>query len=170
MRAEKNKNDDSINYDIEKYEPITISHIKSVSFYTDFSKLSSSFTRTFRRIEAGEALESVKQRNSSFYWMSKFIIETVNCFGTNGESTWNSRTRKLEFLNGCESGPFFTGINAVITVPSFRIRLAGPTSTTKELSVAHNFAKDKGIILELNNQTDSQTKNLKCFNCFISKY
>ena len=160
MRAEKNDCDDTINYDIEEDAPITISHLKSLLFYTDFNKLSASFTRTFRRVFAGEALESVKQRNMCYYWMSKLIIETVNCFGTNG---W--------VREGGESGPFFTGMGVVISVPSFRIRLCGPVSTSKEILVAQNFAKDNGIILELNNQTDHETKNLRFFNVsWLSKY
>ena len=62
-------------------QPIFIEHIQSLILYTDFSMLSSSFTSTFRKKYENESLESVKNRNSSYYWMSKFLIEAVNGYG-----------------------------------------------------------------------------------------
>eukprot|EP01084_Bolivina_argentea_P057622 105265_1 len=97
--------------------------------------------------------------------MSKYLIETVNCFGSHGNTkcgSWNSKG---------ELGPFFTGMNVVMCVPSFRIRLCGPTSTTKEILVAQNFSKNTGIILEFDNQSDYSTKKLRFFNVsWLSKY
>eukprot|EP01084_Bolivina_argentea_P222838 377145_1 len=152
--------DDVINFEIKQGTQVSQSHIASLLFYTDFSQLSTSFSRTFRRVEAGESIDGVKQRNMCYWWMSKFIIEAVNCFGINGDTDESG-----------ESGPFFCGLGIVINVPSFRIRLTGPTSTSKEIIVAQNFAKDNGIILQLNNQVDGLTKYLKMFNVsFMSRY
>ena len=89
--------------------------------------------------------------------MSKYLIEAVNCFGING-------------LYGDEYGPFYSGINCVICIPSFRIRLYGPTSTTTQQPVANNFAKEDGIILSLNN-TERPAINCRFFNVsWLSRY
>jgi len=64
-----------------------------------------------------------------------------------------------------ESGPFFCGVDCIMVIPSFCIRLCGPTSTSKQIEVAMNFAKDSGIILELNNNGHIFGKWLPLFDC-----
>ncbi len=84
MECATNSYDDSINFEIKKGEPILLWHIMSLLFYTDFTELSTSFSKTFLRMEAGESLKSVKERNSFYWWLSKYIIEAVNCYVNDG--------------------------------------------------------------------------------------
>ena len=72
--------------------------------------------------------------------MSRLFIETVQGFGYEGYHDYDSPARN-EVL--------FCGLMNKLTMPSFRIKLRGPTSTSTQVQVAQNFAKRDGVILEL---------------------
>ena len=139
-------------YGIEDGAVITARHIQSVLLYTDFSKLCSIFSGTFRAAHLGESVESIKSRNSSWFEMSKLLRETVECFGN----------RKHQ-----ETGPFYCGVNRLMLVSSFGIRLCSPTSTSKSLAVAIRFADTQGIVMRYNNES----ANLRFFDCsYVSAF
>ena len=80
--------------------------------------------------------------------LSKLLRETVECYG-------NTRDQ--------EEGPFWSGVNRLLVVSSFAIRLCSPTSTSKTFDVAKRFASENGIVMQLNNDEDY----LRCFDCSI---
>eukprot|EP01084_Bolivina_argentea_P057358 104793_1 len=105
-----------------------------------------------------EPVESIKKRNSIYGWMSKILRETVELFG--GYSA-----------NKTLSGPFYSGMGVVMTIPSFNIRLCSPTSTSCTIEVAVKFSGDHGIIIQLDNPRVNPYFYLRGFNCcWISRY
>ena len=146
-------------YGIDEGSVISLQHVQSVILYTDFTGLSSSFSSSFREITVGESLESIKLRNQSFYYMSKYLRETVELFGDTGDNL-NSGQR--------EDGPFYCGMTRIMALQTFSIRLCGPLSTSKQKEVAIRFATTKGMVLELNNNADFFSGlYLKFFNCSL---
>ena len=70
-----------------------------------------------------------------------------------------------------EVGPFFCGINRLVVIPEFNIRLNSPTSTTKQIEVANRFGGDEGVVIQLNNNGYQQSHGLRSFNCsWLSDY
>ena len=61
--------------------PMLIEHIQSAILHCDFTMFSSSFTCTFRSLYKNESLQSVKNRNSYYYQISKLLIEAVHSYG-----------------------------------------------------------------------------------------
>eukprot|EP01084_Bolivina_argentea_P248781 416225_1 len=159
IKAEQPRENATRHYNIKYGEPITVSHIMSLTLYCDFTGLCTSFSSTFRRLNPAENLTSVKQRHEKYWWMSKFMREAVEIYGK-------------EYIGANSiTGPFFTGLSYVMVMPAFSIRLNGPTSTTKNLQIANNFAKDNGMIIMLNNQHFGGGYFQRFFNtCWLSKY
>ena len=134
-------------YGIAEGQPITVEHIQSVLLYTDFTKLCSVFSASFRADHFGESLDSIKARNASWFEMSKLLRETVECFG-------NTKFQ--------EKGPFYCGVNRLMVVPSFGMRLCSPTSTSKMVSVAIRFADTQGMVMRFNNDIYGSVKFFDC--------
>ena len=68
-------------------------------------------------------------------------------------------------------GPFYCGINKLMPIPEFSIRLCSPTSTSKQLAVAGRFGGDNGIIIRLNNCGYRFGMKLRSFNCsWLSRF
>lgn len=104
-------------------------------------------------------MHGIKSRNQRFWFLSKSLIEIVNVFGMYGDKYGNP--------NGYEKGPYFCGLSRELSFPSYNIRLTGPCSTSKQLSVATRFADADGIILKVMNHDDT----LHFFDCsWISCY
>eukprot|EP01084_Bolivina_argentea_P217609 369437_1 len=163
--------------DILEGTPISVQHLISVIVYCDFTNLSNHFSSTFRKRKAFEPLTSIKRRNSEYYWLSKILKEVVLAFGQCANGDWDGESDKNDkdqYVNKL-CGPFYCGMNIQINIPSFNIRLCGPTSTTMQIEVALIFAgggsgDDQGIMIELNNATKSAAYT-RAFNCsFISNY
>jgi len=150
-------------YDIAKGTSITIGHIISVILYCDLSAYCSSFSGSFRKLWWYETMESVKKRNSEFWFQSKLFRESVEIFGSYGLDSYFSRFE--------ESGPFFSGVNRVMAIHQFLIRLSCPISTSKQMEVSMNFAKRSGIIITLNNDGHSNAYLTSFFDCsWLSRY
>eukprot|EP01084_Bolivina_argentea_P004324 8226_1 len=144
-------------YDIPNDAPLSISNLISLILYCDFSNLSTEFSATFRRNELYEPLCSIKSRNREFWWLSKTLRETVQCF------------RDVQVARG--DGPFYSGVSMVMAIPEFCIRLCSPTSTSYHIEVAMNFATRDGMIIQLNNTGHYYASFLSFFKCsWISKY
>ena len=145
-------------YGISKQDQISIDHILSLILYCDFTEYSTAFSRTFRKLSYSESMYDVKERNSSFYHQSKFFREVVECFGKCGDGKQLSDGRKGEL------GPFYSGVDAVLAIPEFSIRLRSPTSTSKHIEVSLKFATRDGIVIELMNASKGKTSKLPFFD------
>ncbi len=152
-------------YDIPENTALSLDNLISVILYTDYSDLCSDFSGTFRKKEPFETLKSIKRRNSSYYWMSRTLRETVEIYGRC--SYGHTVNGKRVYLKGS----FYCGMSVVLDMPSFNLRLCSPTSTSMQIEVAIKFSGDCGCILQLNNPEVAQCGYLRGFNCsFISKY
>lgn len=148
-----------MNYGISEYERISLNHVIALILYCDFSAYCTKFSSTFRKIFSTESMAEVKARNSSFWFQSKFFREAVECFGT------NNNTDSLPDGGKPDTGPFYTGLDVVLAIPAFSIRLASPTSTSKHVAVSLNFSKQTGMIIELDNpESDSRASNASLFD------
>eukprot|EP01084_Bolivina_argentea_P033504 61955_1 len=100
--------------------------------YTSESKLCTSYRQTFRPIYPNETYKSIAKRHSKYFFLSRYLYESIDIHGL--------------VLDTKEK--VYHGIDKTMLFSHFLSHFNAPTSTTKELSVAMNFAKDSGIILE----------------------
>eukprot|EP01084_Bolivina_argentea_P112299 200295_1 len=141
-------------------------HLQAIILYTDNTVLCTKFSQSFRAIFSYESLESIKQRNREYWWMSKALREAIQIFGDDGYG--DPYDDSINIL----TGPFYTGMSSERVVYSFNIRLCSPTSTSRQLSAAMKFAKGNGMVIEFNNDGDiAGKKGLKAFNVsWLSSY
>jgi len=152
--------------------PLSLHHIQSVLLYTDFTHFSALFSSSFRKLRWNESIRETNQRNGRFFHVAKALRECVELFGhDNGIFEVRESDGELGSRNGRESGPFFTGVSVVLNIPSFAINFQGPTSTSKQFTVALRFAGDDGLILRLNNDSDASGRNVAFWNAScMSRY
>ena len=147
-------------YDLKRGSPLEPRHLHSLFSYTDYTDFCTEFSRQFRAENEEEPLESINNRNSFYYHVSKALNEIVTLFGTDG-------------LRGGESGPFWCGLNCVLNVPEFAISFYGPTSTTKTKEIAVRFAGETGMLMVMNNKEGESWKerflNVKAFSSFAEE-
>ena len=130
-----------------------INHTLSVIFHCIYDNLSYHFSSTFRKIQSDKNNDDILKRNKEFGNWTKYLQETVNCFGTEMKDT------KINI--------FYHGISFMY-LNKFIALFNGPTSTTTKLSVSYQFAKPhNGIILEL---TKANGRSLSYFNCSPFSY
>ena len=143
-------------YDLKSI-PMSLSHVLCIILYCDTTDLQRKFSATFREKNEYESMEEIKKRHQKFGHFGKGLVEAVNVWGDNA------------YFDD-EKGPFHCGLSCILTVGKFAIYLRAPTSTTKEVEVALNFATRNGIIMSLNNDNlDGIDQRL--FNCnWISRY
>eukprot|EP01084_Bolivina_argentea_P254305 427505_1 len=138
-------------YGIKSGQQLKVNNVLSVILYTDYDILSNKFSSTFRKLNKND---DPLMRNREYWHWSKILIETVNCFGIK-----MSQTRIESFYHGV-SEVYFN---------KFIARFNSPTSTTTKLAIATIFARNDGIILEMNK--DECGESLRYFNCaFVSCY
>ena len=159
MRAKKTKASkskagiDEFKYEIQPESKITFNHLLSVCLYTDFTDLCTEFSKTFRPLNNYETLDSVKERNRDYFFMSKYLRESVELFG-DYHSIWSNN--KL-------IGPFYSGLSFVALFPITDITLNSPTSTTYYKEVAIKFSGDgNGVIVEFDNINNKQLHGFDC--------
>ena len=152
-----------LHYGISEGSPIGADHLRAICLYCDYTELSTKFSESFRKTDPFETLEIVKDRNASFWWMSKYLREAVEIFGDDGSNTaGDNYAMQIR-------GPFYCGVSFLALVPSFYISLKGPTSTTRILEVALTFSGNDGITLKMNN--DEAGKYTRFMDTgFISNY
>ena len=129
-------------YGISKGAPVGEDHLFAVILYCDFTEIFTKMSETFRCLGQDETVEEVKERNKSFWWMSKKLRELIELF-VDDYSRHGTPNRV--------KGPFFCGISFVASPSSFNINLRGHTSTTKQISISINFSGERGIIISLDN-------------------
>ena len=143
-------------YNIPKKSSITLNHVLSIILYTDFSELSSNFTSSFRACTPYQTLSQIKARNSNYWWWSKSLREVVELFGDRVDN---------------EYPICYTGMSVVMNIPSFRMRLCSPTSTSTQIEVAMKFAGSQGMILQLQTKGIMWLDYVRAFDCsYISRY
>ena len=158
---------DWLHYDIVKGTVLGLPNLLSLILYCDYTDLSSAFSATFRKQTPFEAVQSIKARNSKYYWMSKILRETVEIYG---KCSFGDYVEGDGYINTL-SGPYYCGMWCVLNMPSFNLRLCSPTSTSVHLEVAMKFSGDEGIILQINNPRTHQYQQLRGFNCsWLSRY
>ena len=139
-------------------------HILSLILYTDYTKLSTDFSSSFRKLSTFETLKSIKQRNALYFWMSKFLRELVECFGQCSNGDYDVEKGKRIKMRG----PYFCGMNMRLNIPSFAMRLNSPSSTSKQISVAIKFSGPKGVVLTFDNPSGEyaiQYEYLRGWDC-----
>ena len=151
-----------LHYDVAADEPLGFPNLVSLILYTDYSTLSSNFSSTFRKKGQFETINSIKKRNSEYFWWSKTLRETVEIFG---------QCSCYDYNGGYLMGSYFCGVSFLMTMPEFNIFLCSPTSTSMHIEVATKFSGDEGIIIQLNNPSPAGYHLLRGFNCsWISRY
>ena len=154
---------DYLEYGVNKGSVLSMDHLLSIVFYTDWTELSATFTSTFRRRSFYESLSSTKQRNSEYAIWSKHLREVVEYWGSIG---WNNdKDKEWNLTQNRIKGPFYCGISGQMVLPEYNIRLCGPTSTSSAEEVAHRFGGESGIILRLNNNETISSYYVRIFGC-----
>eukprot|EP01084_Bolivina_argentea_P307464 531452_1 len=150
-----------LHFDVD-YGGLTRECLIALILYSDFEAVSAEFASTFGQIRLNESLESIKERNQKFWWLSKTLREIVQYFGTNGSPSGEN-----------VKGPFYTRISQVMNVSEFNIRLCSPVSTSATIEVVTRYNDDlHGMVMQLNNNGDYENaRYLRSFNLsWISKY
>eukprot|EP01083_Nonionella_stella_P031374 85915_1 len=157
VKSRSSVHQEHLHYDIKPGTPFALQNVMSLLIYCDFTNLCTKFSATFRFIPADDSLQSVKARNSAYWWLSKILRETVQLFGSNRYDA---------------HGPFYCGMNFLMYIYQFNIRLCGPTSTTSSKDATATFHEGNGIIIQFNNNGDSyNSKRLRFFDCsWLSDY
>ena len=154
-----------LHYGIAETAKLGFQNLVSLILYTDYSDLSTDFSKTFRKKSPYESLQSIKNRNSEYFWMSKILRETVEIFG--GSSYQDDGYESDNIL----LGPYYCGMKVVMNMPSFSIRLCSPTSTSGTLEVAIKFSGEDGIIIQLDNPNVKPYRFITGFDCsWLSRY
>lgn len=148
---------------LERDSPLNIDGIICMILYCDYTQLSANFTKSFRKSHTFEILESIKRRNSGYFFWSKILRETIDCYGQN-RKRGNGLLDKL-------NGPYFCGMSIELKLPHFDIYLLSPTSTSVQLAVATKFGGNKGMIVELNDPGLHPNNSIRAMNCcWISRF
>ena len=155
----KYKYSDLRDYDINLGNIISLYHLLCIILYCDTNELQSNFSASFRKNNEFDTIQEIKKRHQKYHHFGKGLVETVHCYGV---------YRGL--FDGGECGPFYCGLNKILNIGQFDIYLRCPTSTSKDIEIAINFATRDGLILTLNNDSYyGQMNNM--INCnWISRY
>eukprot|EP01083_Nonionella_stella_P030425 83403_1 len=144
---------------------IGIDHVLSIVLYTDYDTLSREFSATWRKNRKNETLQEIATRHREFWFWGKTLVDTVHLYGTNINSIFrnilrrSSRSSPVKFYHGMPR-LYFAAMAA---------HFNSPTSTTSRLEVAQLFARDNGIVVEL--QPENEHSNVTCFDCsLISRF
>eukprot|EP01083_Nonionella_stella_P215203 774736_1 len=134
-------------YGIEKGDEITLEHILSVMFYTNYSKQCYEFSATFRRVTQYESDEDMKSRHREYAIWGRLLREAVECFGT--------------AMQDSDIKTFYHGVSDTLYFDTTSIQLCGPMSTTSDFTVAVNTFSDDGLVISIPND-DTFTLYFDC--------
>ena len=109
-------------YGIKVGDRITVKHVQSLLFYTNYSKECYLFGATYRKNSELESDESLQERHSEVAIWGRLLRETVEVFGT--------------MMHHSNISRFYHGVSEELYFASTGIKLCGPTSTTGGL---YNF-------------------------------
>ena len=108
-------------YGIKRGDLITIKHVQSLLFYTNYSKQCYLFGATYRKTNELESDESLKERHSEVAIWGRLLRETVEAFGI--------------MMGRSNVARFYHGVSEEMYFPSTSVKLCGPTSTTGGLFI-----------------------------------
>ena len=114
--------DNDLHYGIKEGTPLSMQNLMALILYCNCTKLSRTFSATFRCIVPAEPLFSVKSRNREYWWWSKILRETVEYFGSNRYG------RNYGGEHYASKGPYYCGMSELLSVSEFNIRLNAPVS------------------------------------------
>ena len=141
-------------YGIQEDYKITAENVMALIFYTDFDKLRNDFAQTFKKLSSVETNQEIKERNREFWFLSKKLHETVECYGT------QLIDEKLQI--------FYVNINNdYLYFNNNLLYFCLPISPTPHMEIATIYLKNESLLFELcpNNYS------LTFFNCsFISSF
>lgn len=156
-----------LHYEISENALLSIWNLISLILYSDYSAHCSEFSASFRALSPFESLEVTKERNREFWWMSKTLRETVELFGQCRSGDYDGNGNRINTVKG----PFYCGVNKVMVLPQFNLRLCAPTSTTMQIEIALKFATSNGTVIQLNNNSYNLVDQLRLFNIsWISRF
>eukprot|EP01084_Bolivina_argentea_P234004 393988_1 len=112
--------------------------IKSEEAKSSTDKSESIKINALRRQHIGkETNDALKQRNSNFYHLSRYLIESVNIFS---QPHWIKNSNSLRTYHGVSEKLIFSGMVC---------RMYQPFSTSESMEVAIMFGNQTGLIVEL---------------------
>ena len=162
VKAIKARNTEWLHYGIRAGNVVSFWHLLALALYTDHDKLCTKFSESFRALNAFEPLDSVKKRNSAFFWMSKHLRELVECFGQCSQIIKKKKRGYVDQMRG----PFHCGLTVVLNLPSLSMRLNSPTSTSKQIEVAMKFSGPMGMVITFDNpRRDEEYSFVRGFDC-----
>eukprot|EP01084_Bolivina_argentea_P249777 418288_1 len=140
-------------YGIKIDEKMHIEHILCVSLYCNHSKLCEKFRQSYRKQQLHESNDTIIQRHCrNFYWYGRFLKTAI--------AFWGQTAKKKDiFYHGLSRKFLFNELSTVYEIP---------TSTTDDISVAHPFSKDFGIVLKLGPKWKNEINSTKCLD--VSKF
>merc|ERR1712228_728046 len=154
-----------LHYEISETALLSLWNLISLILYSDYTAHCREFSASFRALSPFEPLEVTKERNREFWWMSKTLRETVELFGQCRYDDEYARYKNTV------KGPFYCGVNKVMVLPEFNLRLCAPTSTTMQIEIALKFATRNGTVIQLNNNSGNDYDHLRLFNIsWISRF
>eukprot|EP01084_Bolivina_argentea_P062482 114267_1 len=144
---------------IKNGEQISLNHLCSVLIYCNNDKVQYEFSKTYRKLNDIEGINSLIKRHSEFAYLGYFLRNAVWQYGT---SEFDDNYSQMVY-HGIPSNMLFTGTIAFIN---------GPFSTTSEIVVAVNFSANNGIVLQLSMDHISMCQpQQRYFDCdWISDY
>ena len=104
-------------YGMKKDQPISVQHIQSLLFYTNFTEQCYHFGTTYRKMSELESDESLKERHGEVAIWGRLLRETVEIYGAH-----------LPYIR--PDLRFYHGVSEELYFESTSIKLCGPTSTT----------------------------------------
>ena len=100
-------------------------------FYTDYSKLCTKLSETYRKKTKFESDENLKQRHRNYWNWGKILNETVHCWGNrlNYKPVWGDDDEAEPYIPVLYHGISFIYFNGFTTT------FNSPTSMTPEIEV-----------------------------------
>eukprot|EP01084_Bolivina_argentea_P004277 8139_1 len=119
--------------------------------------MSNEFSKTYRKMNENELIESVIGRHSRFYHWGLLLYQCVNLYG--------------DYVVAQKITSFYHGIGEELLFPSIGcVKIYTPLSTSTEFIVAVNFANcNSGIIVEFGNCLSSDYGRYFCLD-WVSDY
>eukprot|EP01084_Bolivina_argentea_P084699 153137_1 len=142
-------------YGIKHGSKIFVHHLTTLILYTDFDLLSYNFSSTFRKSRDNENMKKLIERHGNYYFFGRYLREAVEGYG---DKSIHLKQRIL-----------YHGVSTPLIFSSVIAQFYHPTSTTKDVTVAQQFATNAGIVISLtkySNVWERQHKfTLPCFDC-----
>eukprot|EP01084_Bolivina_argentea_P178606 308696_1 len=120
-------------FKIKHKQLISIPHIQSILFFTDFSNLPRDMRKCCMKMKQNETIDDVKKRHAELVNWLKLLFETIVMYG--GNYSTNDK-------------PLYHGLNRKFYFKEFKAKFYIPLSGSTEKSTAQDFSEGVGMILE----------------------